>query len=286
MTVMDRILMTEETKALLDDYMVEPKHEIEVFATDDRVDRLEYENGCFDWTEISRVHKETEKVECVCGFEGETTKEAKKHLEESEEKIGFDTKQVRKALDDVALHGFEFGGLDGHGSSIFFIHQELGIRFYATPMEQLTGDKGEIGIQVDGEHRTPFKELNGRVCERVKFNHKEGLTFRQYLEIVREYVEDNLIRNRWKSEKSEEYRSRWDNTHNKNASLVIEENEDGEEPFELYEIDGINKTLLGRGGNPEIWEKATHYMSENPLAVVKSYKEVIENSEYDFKGGY
>jgi len=282
----DRVITTEETEARLDKYMVEPEHEMTVYTIDDRVDRLTYNEGGLDWKEQTREHRETKSAECVCGFEADTIKEAENHLQESGEKIGFDRKQVRKALDDVALHGFEFGGLDAHGNSIFFIHQELGIRFYATPMENLTGEKGKIGIQVDGEHGSPFTELNGKVVEQIEFNHKEGLTFREYLEIVRDYVEDNLIRSRWKSEKSEEYRSRWDNTHNKDASLVIEEVEDGEEPFELYEIDGINKTLLGRGGNPEIWSKATHYMSENPLAVVKSYKEVIQNSEYDFKGGY
>ena len=286
MSVMDRILMTEETKALLDEYMVEPEHEIEIHTIDDRLDRLTYNDGGFDWNELNREHRETKSAKCVCGFEADTIKEAENHLEESEEKIGFDRKQVRKALNDVALHGFEFGGLDAHGGSIFFIHQELGIRFYATPMENLTGEKGKIRIQVDGEHGSPFTELNGQVVKQIDFNHKEGLTFREYLEILRDYVEDNLIRSRWKSEQSEEYRSRWNNTFNKNRSLLIEEVENGEEPFHLYEIDGINKTLLGRGGNPEIWNKATNYMSENPLAVTKSYKQVIQNSEYHFKGGY
>lgn len=283
MTV-DRVITTPHTEDRLTDYMIEPDHEIEIFTLDDRVDRLTLNNGSLEWHEIGREHRKTKSAECVCGFEGETIKEAEDHLKEAENRNRFDVVEIRKALKDVALHGFEFRGLDTHSNAIMFQHQELGIGFYATPSIMVSPDKGEVKIQMFGNEKTPFKQLDGMEVEVYRFG--DGLTFKKYLEIVREYVEDNLIKSRWQSSDSEEYRSRWYNTFNKSHSLVIEEVEDGEEPFELYEMDGINKTLLDKGSNPEIWSKAIHYMNENPLAVVKSYKKVIQKSEYDFKGGY
>lgn len=283
MTDLDRIIIPEENRQYLEEPLVQPDHEITIYSKEKSVDKLTISAGGFEWDNRGREHLSTEKAECECGWTGNTIPEAENHLQEMAEQGQPTTEEIREALQDVAMHGFEFSGFEGHGSSLVWQHQELDIQFYATPLDRLTGEENTISIQMKGGMETPFNEMNGVNGEKYEF--EDGLTFKQYLKMVREYVEDNLIRSRWESRDSEEHHSVWVNTHNEDFMIIVEELEENG-MFEMYSTQGISKCPFDTGGNPEIFEKAIHYMQKNPLGKAGvSYQKVIEEStEYRYRG--
>lgn len=144
--------------------------------------------------EKDTVDSETEigAIGCSCGESFDSEDEALQHLKEVENqhKGSLNQKVARRQLDGVKLHGFEYAGLEAHGGSISFAHEELGLRFYATPNWE--NNDGKIQVQVEGTYKSVLEgPLQGRIVEQVDAS--EHLTVGEYLGHLRDFIEENLL---------------------------------------------------------------------------------------------
>ncbi|WP_058825699.1 hypothetical protein [Haloferax sp. Q22] len=135
---------------------------------------------------------ETGAVACTCRESLDSEDEALQHLKEVENqhKGSLNQKVARRQLDGVKLHGFEYAGLEAHGGSISFSHEELGLKLYATPNWE--NNDGKIHIELHGMHSTILEgPLQGRVVELVDAS--KHLTVGEYLQHLRDFIEENLL---------------------------------------------------------------------------------------------
>lgn len=100
-----------------------------------------------------------------------------------------DSKAARQQLQGVGIHGFNFAGLEAHGTHPVFKHEELDLRIYAVPNQRSIGF---IHVQVEARNNSIFRrQIHGQVVEELEaFEH---LTVGQYLERVRDFIEENLL---------------------------------------------------------------------------------------------
>lgn len=280
---LNRIDLPEGRKEKMENPLTEADHRITVYSKEQSVDSLIYSADGFEWDNRGRDTVEIEKVECECGYSGTEIPEAENHLQEMSEQGKPTRSTIRKTLEDIEIHNFEFNGFEGHGTSIVWTHQYLSIKLYATPLEELTGEEQKLGIQLSSIGvDTPFQNLNGRNTQKIDFT--GSLSFGEYLKEIRDYIEENLLRPRWESKDSKACEKKWESLEKQDFIIELQEMEDGK--YRLYSTGGISICPFETGSKQNLIRKAHHYMRENPLGLGhKSYQGVIEDSEeFDFTG--
>ncbi|MFB1064944.1 hypothetical protein [Natrinema sp. H-ect4] len=102
---------------------------------------------------------------------------------------GLHIEKAYEQLQGVGIHGFNFADLESHGVHPVFHHEELDLRIYAVPNDPRTG---YIHIQVEAGEDSVFRDqVHGQIVEELEaFEH---LTVGEYLERVRDFIEENLL---------------------------------------------------------------------------------------------
>jgi hypothetical protein len=177
---MDRVIGTEKTN--LDRKMIDTPHEVSITETKDKVMALENEG-----VETEIVDGDIARSKCmVCGEKFEGRRQAKVHAETGHID---NNKEIKYQLENVAIHGFEFTGFVGHGTTIRFKHQSLDVDIVASPKHwHEEGSRGLI-LGIQGMPNTIFEEYNG---EPQKHIHQEVVTYEHFIKEVRDLIEDKF----------------------------------------------------------------------------------------------
>lgn len=190
MTEIDRVIVPDDRE--LSGHLVEPVHTVNLVRNVDKYVRLKNsKKGDIVANIDKKKRRKTRDWECSCGETGESEKQAHDHLDNIDKHAN--ASEIYEQLEDVAVHGFEFDGMEGHNTSIVWKHQELGIKVYVTPQSRLTGDTGQTGrlvFQVDGTS-TEFEELNNH--EQFRERYTDGLEFKEYVKLVRDFIEKRMM---------------------------------------------------------------------------------------------
>lgn len=285
--IIENVILGENTEEYLDKKMVNP--EPHIIATERPTEEYKVElddNGELVWDMEDKKPSSNTRFECkTTGKEFNSEEEVKQYLENYVQSAHNTREEIEEALEGVKMYGFEFSGIDYQSSSIIFRHRELALKLYASPLEVLTGERNVLGIQLDGNKL--FENVRGNQ-EKVEFI--EGLTFREYLGIVRNYIERELLHiQKWESKPTNED-SRWKHSETGMEIRIREtnENEDYVGNYLLYSLAGNSECPFETSDDhTELVEKAITYKQGNPKGrSTVGYQEVIKNSEKTFTGLY
>ena len=177
---MERVVIPDSTD--LERQFIGIPHDVTITESKDIAMALE--NGKVE-SEVVGMDKTTGKCR-VCGEKLEGRRDAERHAEEGHID---ESRQMVEQFAGVGIHGFNFNGFAGHGSSIRFSHQTLGVDVMLSSMEW-HGEQQGISIGIKGKPNTEFERFTGTPQKRV--NADSGMSYAEVITELRDFIEDRF----------------------------------------------------------------------------------------------